>query len=64
MNGRKRIALMMFLATIPGLSARSQVAPRDDAPEAVDEARERNVMERFLAVLEKTPWCPRVMWSR
>ncbi len=55
MNSRKLIALMMLLATIPALSARSQVAQPDDAPEAVDDARERKIMERFLTVLEKTP---------
>src|SRR5690349_2186077 len=55
MNSRTILASMVPLVTIPALPARSQVAPRDESPEAADEARERKVMERFLAVLEKTP---------
>ncbi len=44
------LALVLNLAVPPG-----RVLAQADSPEAVDEARERKVMDRFLGVLEKAP---------
>jgi len=54
MNRHPMIAPALILASILGASGSARPGPVD-APEAGDEARERKVMERFLAVLEKAP---------
>ena len=46
------LAVAFGLAVAPGFSSRGQEPSR---AEAADEARDRKVMERFLAVLEKSP---------
>ena len=49
------LATCLVIASLLMAVARAQRPSTADAPEAVDESRERRVMERFLGVLEKAP---------
>jgi tetratricopeptide (TPR) repeat protein len=51
----KNLAMIASALILALASPSARAFQQPDAPEAVDEARERKVMERFLGVLEKTP---------